>query len=180
MQRVSQLCALFHRETAKSCQQGVVPHSGAPVSFNPLVAGSTPARPTKPFRDLGSFLVPRQSRTLGKRRVSSTFSLDPRCCNGQMLGRELRVAVDHHPRLPPAQVLQLIAARTGLPMPRGWRSLDRMPGDGHPIPGERSRGRVRAGLASSCPAQSPWNPIGETHGGARVGGAPRCHPGVDR
>jgi hypothetical protein len=35
-----------------------------------------------------------------------------------MLGRELRVAVDHHPRLPPAQVLQLIAARTGLPMPR--------------------------------------------------------------
>ena len=35
-----------------------------------------------------------------------------------MLGGELRIAVDHHPRFPAAQILQLIAARAGLAMPR--------------------------------------------------------------
>src|SRR2546427_12313196 len=35
-----------------------------------------------------------------------------------MLGRELRIAIDHHPRFPAAQVLELIAARPGLAMPR--------------------------------------------------------------
>ena len=35
-----------------------------------------------------------------------------------MLRPELRVAVHHHPRLPATQLLQLVAARASLPMPR--------------------------------------------------------------
>ena len=36
-----------------------------------------------------------------------------------MLGPEFCIAIDYHSRLPTAKVFQLVAARTGLPMPRG-------------------------------------------------------------
>src|SRR5215471_5049314 len=38
-----------------------------------------------------------------------------------MFRSELRVAIDHHTRLPAAQFLELVATRAGLPVPRSPR-----------------------------------------------------------
>src|SRR5207344_1203821 len=69
--------------------------------------------------DLLSFL--NVTKTCQINHVSVTAALDSRCCSGQMLGCKLRVTVHHHPRFPAAQILELIAARTGLTVPRSPR-----------------------------------------------------------
>src|ERR1700690_3548573 len=92
------------------------------ATFNPLVASSNLARPTKKLKGLAFALGFFHFQVWGKRgelnHISALAVLNSRRRNRQMFGRILGISIHHGAGLPPPKFLELVTACTCLTMPR--------------------------------------------------------------